>query len=640
MPDIIHLLPDSVANQIAAGEVIQRPASLIKELVENAIDAGADRIRVIVTDAGKTCVQVIDNGKGMTDTDARLSFERHATSKIRKADDLFSLTTMGFRGEALASIAAVAQVELRTRTPDSELGVCVQIEGSKVVLQEPVVCPVGANFQIKNLFFNVPARRKFLKSNHTELANIIAEFERIALAHPDLSFALSTSDSVLMDLPVGNFRQRIVNIFGRKIDKQLMPVRVETDLVEIIGFVGTPESCKKKGAQQFFFVNGRYMRHPYFAKAIQNAYERLIPDGEQVPYFLQLAVNPQRIDVNIHPTKTEIKFEDEQPIWQILRAAIRETLGRHNAIPTIDFDVEDRPDIPVYHEGEAVVAQPTVEIDEGYDPFAVASGSSVAKDIFSGGSSGMNGGRAARSSVKGWEQVFAKAEDSFTDLPHRSSMSSDLGQENPIPDAPNSIFPQTSSSISGEWDVSSAQFVQCKGRFMIAPVPEGILVVDQHRAHERLLFEEYLHRVKNGDHQSQGLLFPQILEVSPSGRAILESIFPELESVGFELSYLGDNSFSVLSVPSGLDGLDPTVLLTGMLDDALRKGSEVHEEIVEAMALSLARKAAIPVGQQLSLEEMRDLSGRLLQLPSPTFTADGKRVYYVLPDTVYTKPFD
>ena len=334
MADIIHLLPDSVANQIAAGEVIQRPASLIKELVENSIDAGADRVQVIVTDAGKTCVQVIDNGKGMSETDARLSFERHATSKIQKADDLFSLQTMGFRGEALASIAAVAQVELRTRTAEDELGVSIQIEGSKVTNQEVIACPVGANFSIKNLFFNIPARRKFLKSNHTELSNIVAEFERIALAHPELSFHLSTPDSVLLDLPSGNFRQRIVNIFGRSLDKQIIPLKVETPMVTIVGFVGNPESSKKKGARQFFFVNGRYMRHPYFAKAVQNAYERLIPEGDQVQFFLQMVVDPSRIDVNIHPTKTEIKFEDEQAIWQILRAAVRESLGKFNAIPT------------------------------------------------------------------------------------------------------------------------------------------------------------------------------------------------------------------------------------------------------------------------------------------------------------------
>ena len=352
MPDIIHLLPDSVANQIAAGEVVQRPASLIKELVENSIDAGATKVQVVVADAGKTLVQVIDNGKGMSETDARLSFERHATSKISRADDLFTLTTMGFRGEALASIAAVAQVELRTRRAEDELGVCLQIEGSKVINQEPVVCPVGANFCIKNLFFNVPARRKFLKSNHTELSNIIAEFERIVLAHPELSFTLSTPDAVLLDLPVGNFHQRIVNVFGRKIDKQLIPVQVETELVTIVGFVGNVESCRKKGAQQFFFVNGRFMRHPYFAKALQTAYERLIPEGEQIPFFLQIWVDPSRIDVNIHPTKTEIKFEDEQPIWQILRAAVREALGRFNAIPTIDFNTEDRPEIPVFIDGQ------------------------------------------------------------------------------------------------------------------------------------------------------------------------------------------------------------------------------------------------------------------------------------------------
>ena len=640
MPDIIHLLPDSVANQIAAGEVIQRPASLIKELVENAIDAGATRIQVIVTDAGKSCVQVIDNGKGMTETDARLSFERHATSKITKADDLFALTTMGFRGEALASIAAVAQVELRTRTPDNELGVCLQIEGSKVILQEPIVCPVGANFLIKNLFFNIPARRKFLKSNHTELSNIVAEFERIALAHPDLSFALSTPDNVLLDLPSGNFRQRIVNIFGRKMDKCLMPVHVETELVEIIGFVGNPESSKKKGAQQFFFANGRYMRHPYFAKAIQNAYERLIPDGEQVPFFLQILINPCRIDVNIHPTKTEIKFEDEQPIWQILRAAVRETLGRFNAIPTIDFDVEDRPDIPVFQDGDVNIAPPSIEIDENYNPFANSQPAAPKESSLFPPASGSTSSYSPRKSAKGWEGAFENAFDAQDSIASSTVFSSDFAKSEETPTAEATLYEHLPENKQGSWTNAGTQYIQYKGRYIIAPSEEGLLMVDQHRAHVRILFEDYLTRVREAEPQSQGILFPQILEVSASQQAILEGILPELEAIGFELSYLGGNSFSILRVPSGLDGLDPVVLLNGMLDDATKKGSEVHEELVNTMALSLARKAAIPVGQEMSNEEMRDLIDRLFRHETPTFTPDGKRVFQLLPLATLLKPFD
>ena len=638
MPDIIHLLPDSVANQIAAGEVIQRPASLIKELVENAIDAGATRIQVIVTDAGKSCVQVIDNGKGMTETDARLSFERHATSKITKADDLFSLTTMGFRGEALASIAAVSQVELRTRTPDSELGVCLQIEGSKVLLQEPIVCPVGANFLIKNLFFNIPARRKFLKSNHTELSNIVAEFERIALAHPELSFALSTPDSVLLDLPSGNFRQRIVNIFGRKMDKYLMPVHVETDLVEIIGFVGNPESSKKKGAQQFFFANGRFMRHPYFAKAIQSAYERLIPDGEQVPFFLQILINPCRIDVNIHPTKTEIKFEDEQPIWQILRAAIRETLGRFNAVPTIDFDIEDRPEIPVFQDGETNILPPSIEIDESYNPFAHSASTDHGENSPSPTSGSTSRSYAAKPTPKGWEGAFDNAFDTQDTIGFAQPQSLPPVSEEPTTES--TLYEHLPQDNRNSWINAGTPYLQYKGRYIIAPTEEGLLMVDQHRAHVRILFDDYLQRIKESAPQSQGMLFPQILEVSASQQALLEGILPELESVGFELSYLGGNSFSILQVPSGLDGLDPVVLLQSVLDDAAQKGSEVHEQLVQTMALSLAHKAAIPVGQEMSVDEMRDLVERLFQRESSTYTPDSKRIFLLMPVATLLKPFE
>ncbi len=382
MSDIIHLLPDSVANQIAAGEVIQRPASVIKELVENAIDAEAQEVHVLVTDAGKTCIQVIDDGKGMSETDARLSFERHATSKIREASDLFALRTMGFRGEALASIAAVAEVELKTRQEGEELGTRLVIAGSKVESQEAVSCPKGSNFSVKNLFFNVPARRKFLKSNSTELSNILAEFERIVLAHPEVAFYLYSNDSELFNLSAMPLRQRIMAVFGKKMNQQLLTVEVATTLIKISGYVAKPETARKKGSHQYFFVNGRYMRHPYFHKAVMDAYEHLVPAGEQVSYFIYFEVDPANIDVNIHPTKTEIKFENEQAIWQILAAAVKESLGKFSAVPSIDFDQEDMPDIPAL--GEATSVQPPqVHYNADFNPFKASSGAYGGRESYS-----------------------------------------------------------------------------------------------------------------------------------------------------------------------------------------------------------------------------------------------------------------
>ena len=391
MSDIIHLLPDSVANQIAAGEVIQRPASVIKELVENAIDADAQNIHVLVTDAGKTCIQVIDDGKGMSETDARLSFERHATSKIREAADLFALRTMGFRGEALASIAAVAQVELKTRPESEELGTKLVIAGSQVESQEAISCSKGSNFSVKNLFFNVPARRKFLKANSTELSNILAEFERIALVHPEVAFSLYSNDSELFNLPVSQLRQRILAIFGKKLNQQLLNIDVNTTMVKISGYVAKPETARKKGAHQYFFVNGRYMRHPYFHKAVMEAYEQLIPAGEQISYFIYFDVDPANIDVNIHPTKTEIKFENEQAIWQILSASVKESLGKFSAIPSIDFDTEDMPDIPAFEE-KISSEPPKVHYNTDYNPFKVSAG-------------GGGGGSYSRSKVE-WEDLY------------------------------------------------------------------------------------------------------------------------------------------------------------------------------------------------------------------------------------------
>ena len=453
-----------------------------------------------------------------------------------------------------------------------------------------------------------------------------------------MSFALSTPDSVLLDLPSGNFRQRIVNIFGRKMDKYLMPVHVETDLVEIIGFVGNPESSKKKGAQQFFFANGRFMRHPYFAKAIQSAYERLIPDGEQVPFFLQILINPCRIDVNIHPTKTEIKFEDEQPIWQILRAAIRETLGRFNAVPTIDFDIEDRPEIPVFQDGETNILPPSIEIDESYNPFAHSAPTDHGESSPSHASGSTSRSYAAKPTPKGWEGAFDNAFDTQDTIGFAQPQSLPSVAEETTTES--TLYEHLSQDNQNSWINAGTPYLQYKGRYIIAPTEEGLLMVDQYRAHVRILFDDYLQRIKESAPQSQGMLFPQILEVSASQQTLLEGILPELESVGFELSYLGGNSFSILHVPSGLDGLDPVVLLQSVLDDASQKGSEVHEELVQTMALSLAHKAAIPVGQEMSVDEMRDLVERLFQRESSTYTPDGKRIFLLMPVATLLKPFE
>lgn len=608
MSDIIRLLPDSVANQIAAGEVIQRPASVIKELVENSIDAGASRIQVIVMDAGKSLIQVIDNGKGMSDTDARLAFERHATSKISEAADLFALRTMGFRGEALASIAAVAQVELRTRMEVEELGTCIQIEGGKVREQTTVNCPVGANFSVRNLFFNIPARRKFLKSNQTEMSNILAEFERMALAHPEVAFSLHSGDARIMDLHAGNFKQRIVGVFGKKIDAQLIPVEVDTTLARVMGFVGNPQASRKKGAHQFFFVNGRYMRHPYFAKAVMSAYERLIPEGEQVPYFLCFDVEPSHIDVNIHPAKTEIKFQDEQALWPILLAAVREALGKFNAVPTIDFDTADRPEIPSFVPENTFVAPPEVHVNTAFNPFERQ------RDV----SSSHERGKAVPSNRRetgDWKELY------------ESALSCAVPEVEPVQP---SLYDALSEAERDGWEKTSATCFQFRGRFVVTAVSEGLLFVDQHRAHVRLLYDMYRQQQAGRKGITQGLLFPEILQLSPSGAAMFEMMADSLSFVGFDVSSLGGGSYSVLGIPSGAEGLPPVSLLQSIVDDALLGQVQPGEQVEHVVALSLARRAALPAGQVLEVPEMADLLDKLFHSSNPNYAPDGNVIQIVV----------
>lgn len=625
MSDIIRLLPDSVANQIAAGEVIQRPASVIKELVENAIDAGAQHIDVLVTDAGKSSIQVIDDGKGMSETDARLSFERHATSKIREAADLFALRTMGFRGEALASIAAVAQVELRTCVEGEELGTKLVIAGSKVESQEAISCPKGSNFCVKNLFFNVPARRKFLKSNQTELSNILTEFERIALVNPNVSFTLYHNDAELFNLPAIQLRQRIMGVFGKKINQDLLSLDVDTTMVRISGFVARPESARKKGARQYFFVNGRYMRHPYFHKAIMDAYEYLIPVGEQVSYFIYFDVDPGNIDVNIHPTKTEIKFENEQAIWQILAAAVKETLGKFNAVPSIDFDTEGMPDIPAFESSPyAGIQPPKTTYNPDYNPFNT---SAVPPSSYSSKPS------------RDWEQLYeglehhSSAQHIQKSYPDDGDYFTAASMEQPVTPT---LYDHSEEAAMGE---KSSQHYQFKGRFILTSVKSGLMIIDQQRAHIRILYDQYLEQITRRQGASQGMLFPDIVQFPVSEVPVLQEIMEDLSYLGFELTDLGGGSYAINGIPSGIEGLNPVELIQSMVHTAMEKGGKVKEEVQSNLALTLAKAAAIVPGQVLTNEEMNGLVDGLFAVATPNYTPDGKTVLSVLQEDELEKLF-
>lgn len=625
--DLIHLLPDSVANQIAAGEVIQRPASVVKELVENSVDAGATVIQVRLVDAGRTNIQVIDNGKGMSETDARMSFERHATSKIKNPADLFALHTFGFRGEALASIAAVAQVEVRTRRAEDELGTVIHIAASRIESQEVEMCPVGTNFQIKNLFFNVPARRKFLKSDQTEVNNVLAEIERVALVHPEIAFSVFRNDVELINVPQATSRQRIQHLFGKKLGQELLSVDVDTTLVKITGCVGVPESARKKGAHCFFFVNGRYMRHPYFHKAVMEAYAHLIPATEQVPYFLYFTVDPSRIDVNIHPTKTEIKFEDEQAIWQILMASVREVLGRSNAAPSIDFDVADCPDIPVLGSGNAALTPPMPTVDSSYNPFK-------------------QGGTPSHKSVSTrWNDLYKGVEGSHVgrEIRFDDPMEADLPWDEPIRGSLPSEQPPLSDTPL--FDDAAAMHDKCsdcyqyKGRYIITSMKSGLMLVDQHRAHVRILYQRYMAQLGEQRSASQGLLFPEMLTLSASQAMMMEQLLDDFAGLGFDISNMGGGSFAIQGVPGGIEGLNPSSLVGDVLAGAIEQGNVPKEEVHRALALTMARSAAIVVGQVLSPDEMTALIDELFACDMPAYTPDGKKVFAIIEENDIEKRF-
>ena len=589
--DIIHLLPDSVANQIAAGEVIQRPASCLKELVENSLDAGATRVQVIVRDAGRTLLQVIDNGFGMSEMDARLAFERHATSKIREAQDLFSLRTMGFRGEALASICAVAQVEMTTRRAEDETGTLIEIHGSDVVRQEVCSCPVGTNIKVSNLFFNVPVRRKFLKSDQTELRNLLTEFYHIVLVYPKVAFTFVHNDEIVLELPAGTEKQRIEAVFGNPkrnvFTSNFVDVNTETDLVSIRGFVIKPESATRK-AEQYFFVNGRYMRHPYFLKAVQNAYSGMLTADYQPSFFLYFEINPEAIDVNIHPTKTEIKFADEQAIFQILMAAVREALGKFTLAPQIDFDTKGSIDIPL--PTDRPVERPQVTVDPHYNPFHTRG--AIYPD--------------RQQPIKGWESLYE-------------------GLSN------NRITPNTPN-------IDSAPMWQ-HGRYIFLSTDEGLLLIHPHRAHAAVLYAQFMEQLAHAQGAMQQLLFPEILSLQPDGMILLEQILPDLRTIGFELEQLSPDSYSIQGVPAQIVNQSPIPVLEDILHQVRTCGASTQEQWRKQIAASLAEQAAIPSGKTLTDSEMRDIVTRLMALPNYRRTADGKTIVSLVTDEELSKRF-
>lgn len=589
--DIIHLLPDSVANQIAAGEVIQRPASCLKELVENSLDAGATRIQVIVRDAGRTLLQVIDNGIGMSEMDARLAFERHATSKIREAQDLFSLRTMGFRGEALASICAVAQVEMTTRRAEDETGTLIEIHGSDVVRQEPCVCPVGTNIKVSNLFFNVPVRRKFLKTDQTELRNLLTEFYHIVLVYPKVNFTFVHNDEIILELPSGTEKQRIEAIFGNPkrnvYTSAFVEVNTETELVSIRGFVVKPENATRK-AEQYFFVNGRYMRHPYFQKAVLTAYSGMLTADYQPSFFIYFDINPESIDVNIHPTKTEIKFADEQTIFQILMASVREALGKFTLAPTIDFDTRGAIDIPA--PSTVHVSRPQVAVDPTYNPFHT------------------RGTIYPDKAPQQWESLYEA--------------------------------PQSSRNIDiPEFRDAEMPLWQYNGKYILLPGEEGLTMIHQHRAHVMVLYHRFLDQMTHAQGASQQLLFPEVISLSPDDMVLIEQITGDLRAIGFDLEQLSPDSYSIQGVPAQIADQSPVPVLQQIIEKVRSRGADTQSEWREQIALSLAQSTAIPLGKSLSDQEMRQIVGDLMQLPSHRITPDGKTIVSLLTNEEIEKRF-
>jgi DNA mismatch repair protein MutL len=590
MPDIIQLLPDSIANQIAAGEVVQRPASAVKELIENAIDAGATSIKLIIKEAGKNLIQVIDDGSGMSETDARMSLERHATSKIRKAEDLFTIRTMGFRGEALASIAAVAQVEIKTRQADQELGTLLMVEASEVKKQEPVACEKGTSISVKNLFFNIPARRNFLKSNPVELKHIIDEFQRIALAHANVAFTFVQGDEIIFDLPVvknGNISQRIVNLFGKSYQEQLASCKEETDYVKVTGFVGKPEFARKTRGEQFLFVNNRFIRSNYLNHAVVSAFEGLMQENSFPFYVMFIDIDPKHIDVNVHPTKTEIKFDDERAVYAVVRSAVRQSLGSHNLAPSIDFT----DDINIVTKLSNASGETAREIyyEERFQ-------SSLTK-----------------SNQQNWEKLFEGESTSRLFNPESTSVSQ------------HDFLPATEQPAVAEEKILS----QFHKKFILRQVKTGLMIIDQQRAHERILFEKFVEEIKYRSAPTQQSLFPKTITFPAADFTLILEMEQEIKGLGFRFEVFGKNTLLVNGIPANLKFVNEKQLFEGLIDQFKHNQAELSLPLQENLARALAKRAAIKAGQSLELEEMKELVGGLFACKSPNYAPDGQPTFYI-----------
>ncbi len=601
MADIIQLLPDSVANQIAAGEVIQRPASVVKELIENAIDSGATKIIVNIKEAGRTFIQIIDNGCGMSETDARMAFERHATSKIKKADDLFAIRTMGFRGEALASVAAVAEVELKTRLHNEELGTHISIAASEVINQETVNCPEGSNFIVKNLFFNIPARRKFLKTDSTEIRHIINEFQKIAIPNPEIQFTLTHNNSIIYDLPSENIIKRIINLFGKSINQNLISINTHSNMVNVSGFIGKPEHAKKKSGEQFFFVNNRFMRHPYFHKAVLTAYENILSPDTYPTYIIFFEINPESIDINIHPTKTEIKFEEERSIWQILQATVKQSLGKFNITPSLDFNTDGVIDIPVLSKNQEIKS-PEIKINPDYNPFKTDKKAAQ---------------KYSNKNIENWDTLYYGLESGESKKNEQNTTEEAVQKEIKL-DKPDRSFD------------NNYNIYQLKSKYILTPVKSGLMIIDQKRAHERILYERYLKSLTHNFGIAQQDLFPQTIEINPADQALLSEIIEDLSKLGFDVREFGKNTYIINSYPADLVYNDPKEIIINFINEFKQTKDDIKLKVKDKLAISLAKASAINYGQKLNNEEMREIIDRLFACEYPNYSPTGKAVISIL----------
>ncbi|RYY32787.1 MAG: DNA mismatch repair endonuclease MutL [Sphingobacteriaceae bacterium] len=608
MPDIIQLLPDSVANQIAAGEVVQRPASAVKELIENAIDSGADKIQLILKDAGKSLIQVIDNGCGMSQTDARMSFERHATSKIRKADDLFAIRTMGFRGEALASIAAIAQVELKTRRHEDELGTCLIIEGSEVLSQEPCSANTGTSLSVKNLFYNTPARRNFLKSNPVEMRHIIDEFQRVALANPQVFLTMHHDGQEVYHLPASGLKQRIVHLLGSNYNQRLVPVEEDTTIIKLHGFVGKPEFARKTRGEQFFFVNNRFIRDAYLNHAVLTAFEELLPDESFPLYVLFIDIDPAKIDINVHPTKTEIKYQDEKAIYAIIRSAVKRALGKYNITPTIDFDQENSIGHLITEKPLGEIVPPTITFNPNFNPFAAEKKAEREIPFLRDAGNGNGGDYRSAPIPQNWDTLYQISK-------RETVVQQEMHEEKSI--------------TVDEQDInksSERQLFQVHNKFILSQIKSGFMLISQQAAHERILYERFLQQLENHSGVSQQSLFPQSVTLNSSDFELLKELLPDIKALGFDIREFGRNTVVVEGIPAELSQASEHELLEHLLEGFKNNQAILKLNKRDSLARSLARNAAIKGGTKLSLEEMNLLIDQLFACQMPNLALNGKPV--------------